>query len=616
MANLSSVQEQLRVIKTGTESEKKNSLTPDSIADVRVFIREERANRPQTNASLEWDFREWEDLIAKYDAARWQITVATATATANTAHGVNVSTERPRVVVAPPMASQGDGAIEIRESLTTLDPQSLEQAAQISERIIRMMPPWSQENLRAIHSAVIYDVLRNAGYNLVLRNGQIEIIPKSWVSVVNLSEKLQSLVNTGALSLNSLKVGMLYASPSFQDYAGLHKRKDASGRELIDPKASMSDFIQYLQDKKNAGEVSPDVMNISQSASMLQGVNMQEAIRNYRDIGLANTWVENNPKVVELIAWTLRNSAEIKSPTSLQDSPSQKSAEQITVLPETNTTITGKLTRDGVTGWNITGAVKDSSQWLVQGIGDILSLGKWDPIAQLGIGAALIYGVYKAFQKFWFLGGVATLFGVGAMNNIDKILWRFGVGSVSEGIDKAGKNIGEVTDNIKNRVSGEPEKEEAKKNEEKKENNGTITKTKETPLEGEAQKIASDPIRQSPEFQKQLDPERIKNSRYKANMEEYLKYINQNLKDTPINTIIAPKDKKNGIFYDGPSLEQNIPENMDPTIFKTMMRMYFTGQYITSSKLSTNEFDKLITEKIRKAWNNPRLSEAIFNIQK
>ncbi len=43
MVNLSSVQEQLRVIKSGTEVEKKRSLTPESIADVRKFIADERA---------------------------------------------------------------------------------------------------------------------------------------------------------------------------------------------------------------------------------------------------------------------------------------------------------------------------------------------------------------------------------------------------------------------------------------------------------------------------------------------------------------------------------------------------------------------------------------------
>ncbi len=83
MANLSSVQEQLRVIKSGTEQEKKNSLTPDSIADVRKFITQERTNRTKgTNYSLEGSFVEWEDLIKNFEADKFKITTNTAAATA------------------------------------------------------------------------------------------------------------------------------------------------------------------------------------------------------------------------------------------------------------------------------------------------------------------------------------------------------------------------------------------------------------------------------------------------------------------------------------------------------------------------------------------------------
>lgn len=35
--------------------------------------------------------------------------------------------------------------------------------------------------------------------------------------------------------------------------------------------------------------------------------------------------------------------------------------------------------------------------------------------------------MYKAFSEFGFLGGLGTLFGIGAMNNIEKIMARFGI---------------------------------------------------------------------------------------------------------------------------------------------------------------------------------------------
>lgn len=54
MANLYTLQDHIEVIKTGNLDQKKQKLTPESIADVRSFIASERAKREQgTNYSLE-----------------------------------------------------------------------------------------------------------------------------------------------------------------------------------------------------------------------------------------------------------------------------------------------------------------------------------------------------------------------------------------------------------------------------------------------------------------------------------------------------------------------------------------------------------------------------------
>ena len=45
MANLNTVQDHLETLKSGTPEQKKQKLTPESIADVRRFIADERANR-------------------------------------------------------------------------------------------------------------------------------------------------------------------------------------------------------------------------------------------------------------------------------------------------------------------------------------------------------------------------------------------------------------------------------------------------------------------------------------------------------------------------------------------------------------------------------------------
>lgn len=53
-----------------------------------------------------------------------------------------------------------------------------------------------------------------------------------------------------------------------------------------------------------------------------------------------------------------------------------------------------------------------AGQGFVQGFSDIMKLGKGDPIATLGIGAALFYGIYKMFKQFGFFGGIAGFLGL------------------------------------------------------------------------------------------------------------------------------------------------------------------------------------------------------------
>ncbi len=71
MANLSTIQDHLETLKSGNAEQKRNKLTPESIADAKAFIAEERANRGSgTHYSLEAQFHEWEDLIRNYETEK------------------------------------------------------------------------------------------------------------------------------------------------------------------------------------------------------------------------------------------------------------------------------------------------------------------------------------------------------------------------------------------------------------------------------------------------------------------------------------------------------------------------------------------------------------------
>lgn len=124
----------------------------------------------------------------------------------------------------------------------------------------------TQTTLRGVHGAIIFQILRDAGHNLVMNGGQITIVPKPGEDVVRLQEKLQTLVETKKISLDTIKIGMLYSSPSFQKYAT--DKKTADG--MISPNASSQDFITYLTDLQKAGNKSGDIATILGSQAMLQ----------------------------------------------------------------------------------------------------------------------------------------------------------------------------------------------------------------------------------------------------------------------------------------------------------------------------------------------------------
>ncbi len=197
-------------------------------------------------------------------------------------------------------ATAQNGVQEVKDALAEINPENLEKAVRTSEKFINILPDGqTKSTLRGIHGAIIFDILRSAGHNLTMQNGQIMIIPKPGTDIVNLQEKLQTLVNTNRISLDTIKLGMLYSSPSFSKYAEMKKTKDASGKDIIDPKASTGNFIMYLNDLQKAGNKSGDIESILKSQSLLVGVNMPQAIAGFNDMGQIGAWMEKNADKVK-----------------------------------------------------------------------------------------------------------------------------------------------------------------------------------------------------------------------------------------------------------------------------------------------------------------------------
>lgn len=122
---------------------------------------------------------------------------------------------------------------------------------------------------------------------------------------------------------------------------------------MIDPKASPQDFMNYLQDLQKTGKKDGDVEAILKSQTLIQGVNMQQAIKGFQDLGQVGEWAQKNEKLLKQVDALAGNRE-----TSNQKNPTPSSA----VTTEPNNTLTGKLVKDGVTGGHVTGIVGDSTK--------------------------------------------------------------------------------------------------------------------------------------------------------------------------------------------------------------------------------------------------------------
>jgi hypothetical protein len=89
MANLSSVQIQIDIMNSKDEFQKKKVLEPQNIQDVRAFIAEKKW-KPGWEIH-EKSFKDWEDLIAKFEGEKWSVVAQTAEAVSSTPRSYNVT---------------------------------------------------------------------------------------------------------------------------------------------------------------------------------------------------------------------------------------------------------------------------------------------------------------------------------------------------------------------------------------------------------------------------------------------------------------------------------------------------------------------------------------------
>lgn len=159
------------------------------------------------------------------------------------------------------------------------------------------------------------------------------------------------------------------------------------------------------------------------------------------------------------------------------------------------------------------------------------------------------------------------------------------------------------------KLAGDTDKKEGEKKVEEK-------KPNETP----SQKIASDKIRGNSDIQKLIASAQLPGKQKNAPLERYLEFINTDLKEKNVGIFLkSVNNNDNTIFANNQLLDPSIslPLDFDPVIFKSIMRMYITGTYMSSVKMNDPANITIITNSIQKIiFNNTTLSQAVEQIQK
>jgi hypothetical protein len=210
--------------------------------------------------------------------------------------------------------------------------------------------------------------------------------------------------------------------------------------------------------------------------------------------------------------------------------------------------------------------------------------------------------------SIWKFGFGKTIFGL--------LAWVIGIKAINEiggetGLGKTMKDtVQEVVDGFKGKKQSDSEPDKPD------------TETPAESSEGEkketvGQKYISDKIRGS-EFKKLFDSEKWKQKNKNAPLQQYLDFINFDIADKPVSIFFAPDTS---VFDNDKPIDSSItlPAHFELPIFKSLMRMYLTGEYMpiagrTSEKIEANK--KAIEEAKKKIGNSSSttLKEAVTSL--
>lgn len=545
--NYSTVQEQLRIMRSGDAQEKKK-ITPESIKDIRVYIEQER-RVPWRNYTLEWEFKEWEDLAKSYEQYKWVITATAATqgsATVTEAANWKKTSEQLRS--------------ELESSLTEFSEKdfgtiktTIEKATKLIEWFEKLSPEY-REAMRGALGLMLLERFEKAWYKVILQWNKINVTTQKQENT-SMATQLETYFR--GQNMNEIfALGMIYRSSEIKSYSDIYINAD---KRSIQPETPRN-YLEYLTDAQGRGgkPQNPNDQALLESRSAIQSIlsNPQKVkgiIVGTPFLASALEIVANDPKLQSAATqaaagtpWAVPQSRWVQTPTAPTSPPSPS-----TPLPEWSTD-------------PVTRTFSEIGQWFSGGINKIMSTpGAFGGLLIASI-ATWIFGDFKK--------GLMVLAG------------GFWLSGIVDRFQKNGVNLGQTAQSAANTTS----------------NAVAWAASSAAAAVGLSTAPAPTNIPAPSPFQSDLrkkveasgigaDVDRLANikwSKYPWKLDDYLKFIEIDMKDIPLSKLF-PADHKKSIFYPDGEPDFSVDKKLAPVMLKKILR-----EYLTWSKNLTGTGDK------------------------
>jgi hypothetical protein len=428
---------------------------------------------------------------------------------------------------------------------------------------------------RAIITSYVWSKLTNNGYILSIQQWKIMILnPDDDHGATLLQNTLQAHLKANVLNLSDLQRAMIVGPSSFWKYLDTQRIdiKNASTEGYIKTLLEMYSIhlenVRTVQDKiriivRSKASREEQALIISFFNNWLTGYNVAPEIERQDKISKISKKIQSSP--------AFQNTQNIIDKAS---GGSVKNEQQVMSKTWENLTVESFMN-------NPTRAI---------------SKYPWTSLALIA-GSIWQFGFGKTI--FWLL---AWVIGIKAIHEIG---WETGLGKMMKDTKQ------EIIDGSKGKKK--PDESEPDKSDTETHAESSEGEKKETA----GQKYIGDKIRGS-EFKKLFDSEKWKQKNKNAPLEQYLDFINFDIADKPVSIFFAPDTS---VFDNDKPIDSSVtlPSHFEIPIFKSLMRMYLTGEYMpiagrTPEKIEANK--KAIEEAKTKIGNNTStiLKEAVAKL--